>query len=105
MAGGFGAPDYDSGWVSLSTQATEYFTHNLGAEDNLFVYICGRAMWMGEWVYHQDYIGTDSFLQGEEYLWVGASWYTVNENEIGVVRGLADGTWEECRVFIWEIEE
>jgi len=69
------------------------------------VYLCGRAMWLGEWVYHQDYIGTDSFLSGEEYVWIGASWFTVSENEIGVIRGPADPTWEQCRVYIWEIED
>ena len=104
-AGGFGAPDYDSGWVSLSTQETGYFTHNLGTEDNLLVYICGRGMFLGQWVYHQDYLGTDSFVSGDEYLMFGASWFTVSEDEIGVVRGYADLSWEQCRVFIWEIEE
>jgi len=104
-AGGFGAPDYDSGWVSLSSQENGYFAHNLGTEDNLLVYICGRAMYLGQWVYHQDYLGTDSFLSGEDYIMFGASWFTVSENEIGVVRGNADLSWEQCRVYIWQIEE
>jgi hypothetical protein len=105
LPGGFGAPDYDSGWVTLTTQETEYFAHNLGTTENLFVYLYGRAMWMGQWLYHQDYLGTDSFLSGEEYSWVGASWFTVNENEVGVLRGHDDVSWEQCRILIWEIKE
>jgi hypothetical protein len=62
-------------------------------------------MWMGQWLYHQDYLGTDSFLSGEEYSWVGASWFTVNENEVGVLRGPDDVSWEQCRILIWEIKE
>ena len=103
--GGFGEPDYDSGWVTLSTQEAEYFTHNLGTKDNLLVYLYGRVMWMGDWLYHQDYIGTDSFLSGDQYSWVGTSWFTVTENEIGVLRGPDDVSWEQCRVFIWKIEK
>ena len=105
MPGGFGSPDYDSGWGHLSNIETNYFTHNLGSKDNLFVYLYGRAMWMGDYVYHQDYIGTDSYLEGNQYYWVGASWFTVSDNEIGVVRGFDDLSWEECRVFIWKIQE
>ncbi len=103
--GGFGAPDYDSGWVALHNGETVFFTHNLGTEDNLFVYLYGRALYFGQWVYHQDVLGTDTFLSGSEYVWIGASWYTLNENEIGVVRATDDLSWDECRVLIWEIEE
>lgn len=105
VPGGFGAPDYDSDWVPLSNIETNYFIHNLGSQDNLFVYLYGRATWMGDYVYHQDYIGTDSYLEGDLYSWVGASWFTVDDNEIGVVRGFDDLSWEECRVLIWKIQE
>ena len=84
---------------------TVFFTPNLGTEDNLFVYLYGRALYFGQWVYHQDVLGTDTFLSGSEYVWIGASWYTLNENEIGVVRATDDLSWDECRVLIWEIEE
>lgn len=89
-AGGFGAPDYDSGWVSLASDDWTDFTHNLGQEDNLFVYIYGRNYDLGYWWY-----GQDSFY---------ISWITLDENTISVYRLSPDIQYQQARVLIWKIE-
>jgi len=90
-AGGFGDPDYDSGWISLTLGDFTDFTHNLGQEDNLFVYIYGRNYDLGYWWYIQD-----SFY---------ISWLTLDENTISVYRLSTDSQYQQARMLIWKIDE
>lgn len=90
-AGGFGDPDYDSDWIPLTIDDFTLFTHNLGQEDNLFVYLYGRYYDQGYWWYIQD------------SYWV--SWVTLDEHTIGVFRLSEDTQYEQGRLLIWKIED
>jgi len=90
LTGGFGNPDYDSGWVHLALNDYTDFRHNLGQEDNLFVYIIGRYYYEGYYWYCQD----------TYYI----TWITLDANTLTVFRLEEDTFYEQARVFIWKIE-
>jgi len=89
--GAFGDPDYDSGWVHLSVGDYTDFKHNLGQEDNLFVYVIGRFYGGGYWWYCQD------------SYWI--SWYTLDSNTLTIYRFYDDDSYDQARVLIWKIED
>jgi len=99
--GGFGAPDYDSGWVSFESVSSS-LDHGLGTK-NLFVYLVGRQFSLLEpagWRTHQKKIGTDD--DGDD-LW-GVYWSLIDENTIYVQRAFDEWRWEYFRVYIWIIQ-
>jgi hypothetical protein len=101
---GFGAPDYDSGWIVINPGTNVNVTHNLGTE-NLIVYLNGRYKSNLEdvtWIYHQTNFGTNIFLVNEEWVQRGAQWRS-DENSILVFREYTDEYWEQFRVIIWKI--
>ncbi|MCK4477541.1 hypothetical protein KAU88_03310 [Candidatus Bathyarchaeota archaeon] len=102
--GGFDAPDYDSGWVSAAGWVNDRksFDHGLGTTD-LFVYVYGRLIEGGDWVYHQIGIGWDTTIDGVDIAFTGMRWLLVDENTVDLLRGYEDWQWEEARVLIWVI--
>ena len=100
-AGGFEAPDFDSGWTDLPQGGYVYVFHNLGP--NITVYLYGRqANWEGKYLYHQGYIGGYHISDSQK---VGAMWMsTLGEaNSIRVTRYPDDHLWEQFRLLIWKI--
>lgn len=99
LPGGFGAPDYDSGWTTPAyledSGSSVLLEHNLGQENNLFVYVIGRVF---------------STTDGEAHYGIneGYSWITYDENSIMIF--LVDETedvivnTDEVKVLIWIIE-
>jgi hypothetical protein len=88
--GGFGDPDYDSDWIHLSAGDYTDFKHNLGQEDDLFVYIIGRYYYEGYYWYCQDPYAI--------------LWITLDENTLTVFRLKEDSYYEQARVFVWKLE-
>ena len=89
LPGGFGAPDYESEWIPLIAGGWTDFTHNLGQEDGLFVYITGRFYSSGYYWYCQD------------SYWI--QWLALDENTISVGRMASDIEYEQAQVQIWVI--
>lgn len=101
--GEWGAPDYDSGWVSMPDRFLS-LTHNLGTKE-LFVYFIGRNS-LG--VIHQFSYGEDWFYDYQtsmEWKQTGATWDINSDNEILVTRSWDDANWDEVRVLLWKLPE
>ena len=94
---GFGAPNYDSGWVPIDIGEKISLPHGLGTDENLFVYMIGRYY---EGLTNQLYYGLCYWGQ----LVVGAGW-TLDDTCVYVERGEADFDWDEVRVYIWRIPQ
>ncbi|MGD9131380.1 MAG: hypothetical protein PVH73_07395 [Candidatus Bathyarchaeota archaeon] len=90
-AGGFGDPDYDSGWIHLAVGDYTDFKHDLEQEDDLFVYIIGRYYYEGYYWYCQD----------PYYI----TWITLDANTLTVFRLNEDIYYEQARMLIWKIDE
>ena len=93
----FGPPDYNSGWKNLEVKhMTEgvwiNFTHNLGCEENLFVYILGRSYVDNEYTYFQDA--------------TGVTWKTLDKSTIAVMGLNPQYTLSnsQVKVSIWVME-
>lgn len=92
-AGGFGEPDYNSGW-RIPTYTEDLGTgckiiHNLEQMEGLFVYITGRHYLEGEYFYGINY---------------GFRWVTLDSNTIATfLTNELDIFPEEMRVQIWII--
>jgi hypothetical protein len=107
---GLGAPDYDSGWVSIGAGQTRQFVHNLGSLE-LLVYVVGQTYETYSYVDSplcQILYGGNNFIYpgGEEYH-NGFWWYAVNENRIDVRNfGVqCAGNPHHVRVIIWKIPQ
>ncbi len=84
LPGGFGAPNYNSGWLSVPAGDIVTVTHNLGQENNLLVYILEKDSTGA-------YIG-----QGD------CRWMTLDSNTIDVI--VNDDFAAQIQVFIWVIQ-
>jgi len=96
---GFGAPNYDSGWMVFEPRI-QLLDHGLGTME-LIVYMVGKVEVATEPFYavHQTHLGSEH--DGDDTL--GAGWVLVDENSILVSRGGEDTMWEDFRVYIWVI--
>ena len=93
--GGFGKPDYDSGWMDIGAGASMSFTHGLGTT-NVYVYVVGRN---ADGLIHQmDYGFT---LAGSSRY--GLAWLSLDSNSIWVTRGPDDENWVQVRMMIWRL--
>jgi len=102
---GLGAPDYDSGWQSLSFGQQLYLTHNLNTTD-LLVYFIGR--------YESGYMWTHQYSFGGQYdsnygMGHHGAWWAAEDNTIILYRAAHDfqsgQPWNHVRVMIWKIPE
>ena len=99
-AGGFGAPDFDSGWVELSKGENLIGTLSEIDASNVFVYLMGRLDPLLE--AHQYYYGVDMY-DPDDWIDRGATWYFDYTQNLYVVRGYFDEHWTEARVIVWEL--
>ena len=98
--GGFGAPDFDSSWRVISQSENYYLEHNLGEDQNLFVYLYGKDQ-SGQ--IHQQYLGTDGHNELDIDHTRGAYWKTSDSNNLIIHREAQDSLWVEFRALIWII--
>jgi len=96
-AGAWGAPDYDSGWVSVSPGDTVRLQHDLGLE--VFVYILGKHPTPFT---HQIYIGSEKFNQTGVMHEEGVTWKNFGPF-IQVKRMNDDTLYSQIRVYVWRI--
>lgn len=105
-AGAFGAPDYDSGWVTIAEGQVLELQHNLNSRE-LFVYLLGREEHSMYGVYtHQWYLHGDARVTTSPPLIVesrGLCWLTTSDNVINLQRLPSDLYWQEVRVLIWQL--
>jgi uncharacterized coiled-coil protein SlyX len=97
---GLGAPDYDSGWVSVGRYV--YLAHNLNTTD-IIVYMIGRGA--SSSMSHQRAYGGDYTTLNNDHSY-GAFWQCVDANTIWVYNllyGYVDNWWESARVLVWKI--
>jgi hypothetical protein len=99
---GLGAPDYDSGVISVSLGQFNYVNHNLGTT-RLMVYLVGVD---NDGHYHQIQYGGAIIDSG----WTkrGAWWKCVDDNTIGIwSESHMDNVypWSHVRVMIWIIPQ
>ncbi len=95
---GLGAPDYDSGWVSIDTSQELTFTHNLNTTEVL-VYVIGKD---------SDPPGINQINYGSNVysgIGAGAYWHSLTQNNVKVHRESDDVNWDQVRVMIWKIPE
>lgn len=96
---GLGAPDYDSGWQSLSSGQQLYLMHNLNTTE-LIVYLVGRYESGDMWL-HQYSFGSQLAQHG--------AWWAASNTTIIVYRAMHDYTsfqpWNYVRIMIWEIPQ
>lgn len=85
--GGFGTPNYDSGWISLIAGDFTNVNHNLG-QDNLFIYIIARYNIGGTNMYYQ----------------ANLIWSIKNVNTISIFRASDDTIYSQVQVQIWVIK-
>ena len=97
IQGGFGSPDYDSGWITIDPGETKSMEHGLGTDEDLFVYVIGRYR---EGQTNQLYYGL-GYLGDTE---IGNGW-TMDDTFISITRGVADVHWDETRVYIWKMSQ
>ena len=98
-AGGWGAPDYDSGWVSMSLGGTLRLQHDLGLE--VFVYILGKHPTPFT---HQIYMGSEKYNQTGNMREEGVTWKNFGPY-IQVKRMNDDELYTQIRVYVWRIIE
>ena len=96
-AGGWGAPDYDSGWVSVSPGDTVRLQHGLGLE--VFVYILGKHPTPFT---HQVYMGSEKYNQTGKMYEEGVLWKNFGPY-IQVKRMNDDTLYTQIRVYVWRI--
>ncbi len=100
----FPAPDYDSGWTSVTVGGTgNTFTHNLGGDtDNYVVDMQFKdTVAPNPYGVHQNFYGGDyDDIQGSR----GAYWYWLDTSTIKVYVGTSESDINEVRVRIWRIE-
>ena len=94
---GFGAPDYDSGWRSVSKGGGVNLNHGLSTT-SLLVYLVGKGQTTGD--VNQIAIGTTDLIASDSY---GALWTLPDKDTIQVMRAGADQAYEQFRVMIWKI--
>jgi hypothetical protein len=106
-SGGFGAPDYDSGWTPIGRDSSTVFDDYSLETDDCLVYIYGRYTDVTPWLYHQLSFGGDSLFWGGNpslYQQSGVWWDSEDLSEgIEVYREQKDVRWTEVRVLIWAI--
>lgn len=90
VPGGFGAPDYDSGWIPINPGGQATIIHNLGIGNSL-VYLYGRYDTSGPSGYC-----THQYPSGCH--WVR---FASVPNALRVERDLQDTLYEEFRILIW----
>ena len=94
---GFPAPDYDSGWQSISKGQTKTLTHSLGGdEDNYLVELTVKESYGGWGVFESLY-----YKAGEDYYKYGCHWRNLDDSIIKVYRGSRDNECDYIRVRIW----
>ena len=94
--GGFGLPQYDSGWVSLTTGQTKILTHSLGTEDTLVYCECKASSGDGRGINHRVYGGDTDGHSGY--------WQEKTTTKITVLRGPSDNALcEKIRVRMWKL--
>jgi hypothetical protein len=97
------APDYDSGWFSISQDQAITKTHNLGTV-NCLVDIQGKITGDVHEI-HQTFIGIcyswDSGISANKQ-W-GFQWYGLTTTQIAVYRGPNDDYAEQIKVRMWKL--
>jgi hypothetical protein len=94
----FGAPDYDSDWLTVDQNTELTLNHNIGTTD-LFVYLIGKE---GGTQTHQIFLGGDKMMNDNFRTQEGAYWYC-DETSIHVKRMMTDEKWQEIRILIWKL--
>lgn len=97
--GGFDAPDYDSGWISIAAGDGVEVRHELGTS-NVFVYLVGRITPGG--ALHQYGYGEDRYVDSGIKN-KGVYWFSLTTFNIWIVRGAQDTFWEQFRLRLWII--
>jgi hypothetical protein len=95
------APDYDSGWVSMSQGASATLVHDLGGPWNDYLVDLQFKDTDGTgWVNQRGY-GRDVYNLGGSWYYFGGFWRDLNSSEITLDRGSDDGNADQMRVRIW----
>jgi hypothetical protein len=96
-------PDYDSGWVSLTVDASQTLTHNLGG--NVNDYVVDMEYQSASSGINQRYFGGCDFgaknTLGSVDNRLGAYWRTLTTSQITVYRRPEDTYAEQVRIRIW----
>jgi hypothetical protein len=95
-----GAPDADSGWLSMTQGQERIFEHNLSTTDVL-VYMIGKYSDSASPYIHQIQYGADNLATTV----AGARWYDLTATSIRVEREPNDNNWKFIRLFIWKIPQ
>ena len=96
---GFGSPVYDSGWTPIEQNEIVSLEHGLETIEDLFVYLIGRYPDGDSHQLHQLYYGLGYWQDYDD----GCGW-SMDDTYVYVERGEIDYSWEEFRVYIWQIQ-
>ena len=93
----FPRPAYDSGWRSISLNATSDFYHNLGGNtDNYFIDLICKS--------NSSSVGVNGFGLGGDYNWeefYGVYWRSLSTTQVTVERLAHDQDCDQVRIRIW----
>ena len=95
------APDYDSGWTTITANKDIDFVHNLGGDVNDYTVVLEQKDTNGSWGINNKWLGTDVYYVGLTRYYVGSFWVNLGTTSVTVWRNPQDISSDQVRVKIW----